>query len=163
MVGFLCCRVLYMLGSCPGMQVGRYDSSSVMDRPPFQHSPTLNFCHEVSLPSHPAVLGNACTECVVSPVHSPYTAGAVQLPPWSNLWLLGSIALSMALHAFILYVPPAAAMFSVTALNGSEWLAVLWLSFPVILVDEVLKWITRYIQCSLQTTGCIKDDQRPDH
>ena len=92
-----------------------------------------------------------------------YTAGAVQLPPWSNLWLLGSIALSMALHAFILYVPPAAAMFSVTALNGSEWLAVLWLSFPVILVDEVLKWITRYIQCSPQTKGCTEDDQRPDH
>ena len=70
----------------------------------------------------------------------------LQLPPWGNLWLLGSIALSMALHAFILYVPPAAAMFSVTPLNASEWLAVLWLSFPVILVDEVLKYITR---CSL--------------
>ncbi|CAK0785211.1 Calcium-transporting ATPase 3, endoplasmic reticulum-type [Coccomyxa viridis] len=67
----------------------------------------------------------------------------LQLPPWGNLWLLGSIALSMALHAFILYVPPAAAMFSVTPLNASEWLAVLWLSFPVILVDEVLKYITR--------------------
>ncbi|CAL5220117.1 g2070 [Coccomyxa viridis] len=67
----------------------------------------------------------------------------LQLPPWSNPWLLGSIALSMALHCFILYVPPAAAMFSVTALNASEWLAVLWLSFPVILVDEVLKYITR--------------------
>ena len=73
----------------------------------------------------------------------------LQLPPWRNMWLLGAIALSMALHCFILYVPPAAAMFSVTALNASEWLAVLWLSFPVILVDEVLKYITR---CAL--TAC---------
>jgi hypothetical protein len=145
------------------MRVSRYNSSSMVGRPPFQHPPFLTFCYEVSVPNHSTVRGSACTECVASPVPSAYTAGAVQLPPWSNLWLLGSIALSMALHAFILYVPPAAAMFSVTALNGSEWLAVLWLSFPVILVDEVLKWITRYTQCSLQTKGCTENDQRPDH
>ena len=83
----------------------------------------------------------------------------LQLPPWGNLWLLGSIALSMALHAFILYVPPAAAMFSVTPLNASEWLAVLWLSFPVILVDEVLKYITR---CKPGTLAPCTSYARPD-
>ena len=67
----------------------------------------------------------------------------VQLPPWSNLWLLGAIALSMALHCFILYVPPAALIFSVTPLSAAEWVAVIWLSFPVILVDEFLKYLTR--------------------
>ncbi|CAL8471661.1 g11203 [Coccomyxa elongata] len=67
----------------------------------------------------------------------------LQLPPWSNLWLLGAIALSMALHCFILYVPPAALMFSVTPLSAAEWGAVVWLSFPVILVDEFLKYLTR--------------------
>lgn len=82
----------------------------------------------------------------------------LQLPPWSNMWLLGAIALSMALHCFILYVPPAAAMFSVTALHASEWLAVLWLSFPVILVDEVLKYITRWAsfpscRCAVKASG----------
>ena len=70
------------------------------------------------------------------------------------MWLLGSIALSMALHCFILYVPPAAAMFSVTALNASEWLAVFWLSFPVILVDEVLKYITRWANPACSTRPC---------
>jgi hypothetical protein len=47
------------------------------------------------------------------------------IPPWDNRWLLGAIATSMALHFFILYVPPAAALFGVTALSGHEWLAVL--------------------------------------
>ncbi len=49
----------------------------------------------------------------------------------------------MALHCAILYVPPLALLFSVTALGAAEWRAILWLSFPVILVDEALKYVTR--------------------
>lgn len=67
----------------------------------------------------------------------------LQLPPWSNLWLLAAIAVSMLLHVVILYIPPVAAIFTVTALTGKEWMAVLWLSFPVIIVDEVLKFMSR--------------------
>lgn len=37
------------------------------------------------------------------------------LPPWSNLWLLGAIAVSMILHMLILYVPALSLMFSVCA------------------------------------------------
>lgn len=39
----------------------------------------------------------------------------------------------------ILYVPWAAALFSVTALSWADWAAVLWLSAPVVLLDECLK------------------------
>ena len=67
----------------------------------------------------------------------------LQLPPWSNLWLLAAIAVSIMLHVFIMYTPPIAKIFTVTALSGSEWAAVLWLSFPVIIVDEVLKFVSR--------------------
>lgn len=67
----------------------------------------------------------------------------LQLPPWSNLWLLAAIAVSMLLHVFILYTPPVAAIFTVTALTAKEWVAILWLSFPVIVVDEVLKLMSR--------------------
>ena len=28
------------------------------------------------------------------------------MPPWLNIWLLGAIVMSMALHFFILYVKP---------------------------------------------------------
>jgi len=64
-------------------------------------------------------------------------------PPWSNKWLLGAIAISMCLHVLILYVPWMNVTFSVAYLSLEEWKAVLWLSFPVIICDEVLKAFTR--------------------
>ncbi|XP_073159366.1 calcium-transporting ATPase 3, endoplasmic reticulum-type isoform X2 [Henckelia pumila] len=65
------------------------------------------------------------------------------IPPWSNLWLLGSIVLTMLLHGLILYVQPLSALFSVTPLNWAEWTVVLYLSFPVIIIDEILKFLSR--------------------
>ncbi|CAL2233916.1 unnamed protein product [Prunus armeniaca] len=53
------------------------------------------------------------------------------IPPWSNLWLVGSIILTMILHVLILYVHPLSVLFSVTPLSWSEWTVVLYLSFPV--------------------------------
>jgi len=67
----------------------------------------------------------------------------LSLPPTTNPWLLGAICLSMLLHVIILYVPPLAVMFSVEALTRREWLAILVFSFPVILVDEALKYVSR--------------------
>ncbi|GIL89579.1 hypothetical protein Vretimale_1863 [Volvox reticuliferus] len=72
-------------------------------------------------------------------------ASLLVIPPWDNRWLLGAIATSMALHFFILHVPPAAALFGVSALSSREWLAVLVLSAPVVLLDEVMKWISRSV------------------
>ena len=66
-----------------------------------------------------------------------------RLPPWANQWLLGAILVSMLLHCFILYVPWAALLFSVEPLDAEAWLAVLCLSFPVIVIDELLKVATR--------------------
>ena len=66
-----------------------------------------------------------------------------QLPPWRNPWLLGAIGLSVALHCAILYLRPLSLLFSVTALGAAEWRAILWLSLPVIAVDELLKYVTR--------------------
>ncbi|KAH6781139.1 endoplasmic reticulum-type calcium-transporting ATPase 3 [Perilla frutescens var. hirtella] len=65
------------------------------------------------------------------------------IPPWSNLWLLGSIILTMLLHTLILYVAPLSALFSVAPLSWSEWTVVLYLSFPVIIIDEILKFFSR--------------------
>nr|XP_009629607.1 calcium-transporting ATPase 3, endoplasmic reticulum-type-like isoform X1 [Nicotiana tomentosiformis] len=65
------------------------------------------------------------------------------IPPWSNLWLVGSIIFTMILHILILYVQPLSALFSVTPLSWAEWTAVLYLSFPVIIIDEILKFFSR--------------------
>lgn len=41
------------------------------------------------------------------------------LPPWSNPWLLGSIAVTMLLHFLILYIRPLSVMFSVSVQSCS--------------------------------------------
>ncbi|GLT93915.1 hypothetical protein SLE2022_116850 [Rubroshorea leprosula] len=64
------------------------------------------------------------------------------IPPWSNFWLLASIILTMLLHILILYVHPLSILFSVTPLSWTEWTMVLYLSFPVIII-EVLKFFSR--------------------
>ena len=43
------------------------------------------------------------------------------------------------LHSVILYVPFLTHVFSTAPLNADEWMAVLLLSAPVIVLDEVLK------------------------
>ncbi|KAI8638702.1 SERCA-type calcium-translocating P-type ATPase [Parasitella parasitica] len=65
------------------------------------------------------------------------------LPLWKNPYLVLSIGLSMILHFMILYVPFFTKLFVIIPLNFDEWMAVLWISLPVILIDEVLKLITR--------------------
>uniref|UniRef100_A0A8C9VWE6 Calcium-transporting ATPase n=1 Tax=Scleropages formosus TaxID=113540 RepID=A0A8C9VWE6_SCLFO len=67
----------------------------------------------------------------------------VRMPPWSNGWLMGAMTLSMSLHFIIIYVDPLPMVFKLTHLNVTEWLMVLKLSFPVILIDEVLKFVAR--------------------
>eukprot|EP01023_Acetabularia_acetabulum_P010219 TRINITY_DN14679_c0_g1_i2.p1 TRINITY_DN14679_c0_g1~~TRINITY_DN14679_c0_g1_i2.p1 ORF type:complete len:763 (-),score=149.08 TRINITY_DN14679_c0_g1_i2:266-2374(-) len=67
----------------------------------------------------------------------------LQIPPWSNPMLLGAILLSILLHMFILTFGPATVIFGVTQLSTAEWIQVIKLSFPVIIVDEVLKLCSR--------------------
>ncbi|XP_035253034.1 sarcoplasmic/endoplasmic reticulum calcium ATPase 1 isoform X1 [Anguilla rostrata] len=67
----------------------------------------------------------------------------VRMPPWSNGWLVGAMTLSMSLHFMIIYVDPLPMVFKLTHLNLEQWIVVLKLSFPVILIDEVLKFVAR--------------------
>ncbi|QRW00271.1 calcium transporting ATPase [Ceratobasidium sp. AG-Ba] len=64
------------------------------------------------------------------------------LPIWKNPFLVGAIALSMALHFAILYIPFFTTLFAIAPLNWLEWKAVLLISFPVVIIDEVLKYIS---------------------
>nr|XP_023969155.1 sarcoplasmic/endoplasmic reticulum calcium ATPase 1 [Chrysemys picta bellii] len=75
----------------------------------------------------------------------------LRMPPWVNMWLLSSICLSMSLHFVILYVDPLPMIFKLTPLDLTHWLVVLKISFPVILLDEVLKFIARdYLEVGLE-------------
>lgn len=65
------------------------------------------------------------------------------LPLWRNMMLVYAITLSMALHFILLYTPVLQTLFQITPLNWNEWNAVLLISAPVLLIDEVLKWMER--------------------
>ncbi|KAI3846473.1 hypothetical protein MKX03_034954 [Papaver bracteatum] len=67
----------------------------------------------------------------------------VTMPPWVNPWLLVAMSVSFGLHFLILYVPFLAQVFGIVPLSLNEWLLVLAVALPVILIDEVLKFIGR--------------------
>ncbi|OTA92144.1 hypothetical protein M434DRAFT_396701 [Hypoxylon sp. CO27-5] len=65
------------------------------------------------------------------------------LPLWENMMLVYAIGLSMALHFALLYTPFLQSLFSILPLNWTEWKAVLFISAPVIFIDEILKAVER--------------------
>uniref|UniRef100_H2ZLD1 Sarcoplasmic/endoplasmic reticulum calcium ATPase 2 n=1 Tax=Ciona savignyi TaxID=51511 RepID=H2ZLD1_CIOSA len=67
----------------------------------------------------------------------------IRMPPWKNVWLVGAIVLSLALHFVILHVDPLPMVFQICPLDFTEWLMVLKISLPVIFVDEGLKFVAR--------------------
>ena len=84
----------------------------------------------------------------------------LRFPVWRNPFLVASIVLSMVLHCGILYIPlftasrpeipwflvsnppPPQEVFAIAPLNWEEWKAVLYLSMPVLVLDETLKLIS---------------------
>eukprot|EP00996_Jenningsia_fusiforme_P000279 NODE_122_length_3182_cov_37.183211_g112_i0.p1 GENE.NODE_122_length_3182_cov_37.183211_g112_i0~~NODE_122_length_3182_cov_37.183211_g112_i0.p1 ORF type:complete len:1014 (+),score=210.46 NODE_122_length_3182_cov_37.183211_g112_i0:59-3100(+) len=67
----------------------------------------------------------------------------LQMPPWKNPYLLLATIVSFALHGLILYTPILATIFSIAPLTWKDWEIVLLASFPVILIDEILKLVGR--------------------
>ena len=65
------------------------------------------------------------------------------MPPWVNPWLLLAMSVSFGLHFLILYVPFLAQIFGIVPLSLNEWLLVLAVALPVILIDEILKFVGR--------------------
>lgn len=73
----------------------------------------------------------------------------IAMPPWANLWLLGAMALSMSLHFLVLYTDVMNTVFLVCPLDQLEWMAVIKMSTPVIILDEAMKYIARtYVDVS---------------
>lgn len=67
------------------------------------------------------------------------------MPPWQNPSLVTAIIASFLMHFVILYFKFTNTIFRITPLNMTEWIMVLKLSFPVILLDEILKFVSRRI------------------
>jgi len=67
----------------------------------------------------------------------------LRMPPWINPFLIGAMALSFGLHFVILHVDFLAVVFQITPLSFAQWMVVMKFSLPVILLDELLKWVAR--------------------
>ena len=72
-------------------------------------------------------------------------ASLLVMPPYKNMYLVAAIIGSFIAHFCILYIPPLATVFDVAPLSLHEWMVVLAFSFPVIIIDELLKCVSRYL------------------
>lgn len=63
--------------------------------------------------------------------------------PLVNPYLLLAMLSSFVLHFIILYIPALNSVFEVVPLSFNEWVLVVVFSFPVIIIDEVLKYFAR--------------------
>lgn len=67
----------------------------------------------------------------------------LRMPPWANPYLVLATASSILVHCAIIYTPFLSRVFGVVPLSQMDWLYVLLWSFPIIVLDEVLKYLGR--------------------
>ncbi|KAI9670361.1 MAG: hypothetical protein M1817_004404 [Caeruleum heppii] len=80
------------------------------------------------------------------------------LPLWENMVLVYAITLSMVLHFALLYIPFLQGLFAIVPLNWNEWRAVLLISLPVIIIDEILKYVERTLYIPKPSQQHIKQE-----
>ena len=73
-------------------------------------------------------------------------ASLLRLTPLANPLLVVGVAVPFALHLAVLRAPRAAAMFGLVDLSAREWRIVAALALPVLLVEEALKAVGRFLQ-----------------
>lgn len=81
----------------------------------------------------------------------------LEIPPWVNPYLLVAITASIGTHLLILYVPVFASIFDIAPLDFNEWMLVMYFSAPVVLIDEVLKFIGRIMNAQALAARRAKD------
>jgi Ca2+-transporting ATPase len=67
------------------------------------------------------------------------------VPPWRNPYLFLATAVSIGIHFLVLYIPWLAKIFAVMPLTTHDWKLVMAFSFPVIIIDEILKVFGRIL------------------
>lgn len=71
------------------------------------------------------------------------SSSLLQIPPWTNKWLLAGVALPSFLHASVLYTPALAQIFQLAPLTSADWGIVLTFALPLVLIEELLKLSAR--------------------
>lgn len=73
------------------------------------------------------------------------SASMFTLPPWANHYLIVGVLVPSLLHMAVFKAPGMAALLGVTPLNAKEWQMVATLALPVLLLEELLKAIGRFL------------------
>lgn len=71
------------------------------------------------------------------------TRSLFRTSPLRNPWLLGAVALSVGLHALVVYWPPLQRAFDTTALGPGDWLLAAVVASTVIGAGEAVKAVHR--------------------
>lgn len=77
---------------------------------------------------------------------------------FSNPLLILACISSMVLHNFILCLPMFNRIFSITPLSLNDWKLVMMFSVPVILIDEILKLVSKFLVSDDYTSKSKKDN-----
>jgi Ca2+-transporting ATPase len=67
------------------------------------------------------------------------TESLLRVGPFRNRWLLGAVALSLGLHALVIYWPPLQRAFETTALTAFDWLLTTGVALTVLVAGEAAK------------------------
>ncbi len=70
---------------------------------------------------------------------------------FTNRWLVAATILVLFLQFAIVYIPFMQYIFKTVPLSLSDWLLVVAVSFPIVIVEEVRKWFLRYTSQKLGT------------
>ena len=62
---------------------------------------------------------------------------------FSNIYLWIAIIISSAIHSLIIYMPSLRKIFGTIRLGIKDWIYVIIFSLPVILIEEILKFLSR--------------------
>ena len=65
-------------------------------------------------------------------------------PPWANRFVLLGVSLPLALHGLVIYCRPLAQLLHLVPLTRADWQAVALFALPLLLVEELLKWVARH-------------------
>ena len=83
-----------------------------------------------------------------------------RVPPWRNHWLLLGVAVPYLLHIAVLYVPILAKTFGLAPLTRREWQVIFQFAFPILLLEEALKYLGRHLQELRVATSNLKTSTR---
>jgi P-type Ca2+ transporter type 2C len=67
-----------------------------------------------------------------------------RVQPWKNPWLLPGVLVPFLLHLAVINIKPLANIFGLAPLSWTEWKAVLAFASPIVILEEVLKYIGRH-------------------